>query len=60
MAESDLKVVGPKRPALAMSLIGYIVSIPVFCDSGYVILSSLKKSLGRRAARRRAQGHPHR
>jgi len=49
MAESILKVVGPKRPALAMSLVGYIVSIPVFCDSGYVILSSLKKSLGRKA-----------
>jgi GntP family gluconate:H+ symporter len=49
MAESILKVVGPKRPALAMSLIGYIVSIPVFCDSGYVILSSLKKSLGKKA-----------
>ncbi len=45
MAETILKVVGKKRPALAMSIIGYIVSIPVFCDSGYVILSSLKKSL---------------
>jgi len=49
MAECVLKAVGKKRPALAMSLIGYIVSIPVFCDSGYVILSSLKKSLGREA-----------
>ncbi len=28
-----------------MSIIGYIVSIPVFCDSGFVILNSLKKSL---------------
>src|SRR5690554_5881788 len=28
-----------------MSIIGYIVSIPVFCDSGYIILSSLKKSI---------------
>ena len=45
MAETVLKLVGEKRPALAMSIIGYIVSIPVFCDSGYVILSSLNKSL---------------
>lgn len=45
MAETVLKVVGKKRPGLAMSIIGYIVSVPVFCDSGYVILSSLKKSL---------------
>ncbi|GHV37656.1 gluconate transporter [Synergistales bacterium] len=49
MADSVLKVVGQKRPALAMSIIGYIVSIPVFCDSGYVILSSLNKSLSKRS-----------
>ena len=49
MAEVVLRVVGPKRPQLAMSLIGYIVSIPVFCDSGFVILSSLRKALANRA-----------
>jgi GntP family gluconate:H+ symporter len=49
MAEVVLRVVGEKRPQLAMSLIGAIVSIPVFCDSAYVILSSLKKSLAQRA-----------
>ena len=31
----------------AISAIGYLVSIPVFCDSAYVILSSLNKSLAR-------------
>jgi len=45
MADSVLRWVGEKRPALAMSIIGYIVSIPVFCDSGFVILSSLSKAL---------------
>lgn len=49
MAEVVLRVIGEKRPQLAMSLIGYIVSIPVFCDSGFVILSSLKKALAKRA-----------
>jgi len=49
MAEVVLRAVGEKRPQLAMSLIGAIVSIPVFCDSAYVILSSLKKSLAHRA-----------
>ncbi|MCA1061034.1 GntP family permease [Rossellomorea aquimaris] len=49
MAEVVLRLVGEKRPQLAMSLIGAIVSIPVFCDSGYVILSSLKKALAKRA-----------
>lgn len=49
MAEVVLRILGEKRPQLAMSIIGYIVSIPVFCDSGYIILSSLKKSLAKRA-----------
>ncbi|QED48216.1 GntP family permease [Cytobacillus dafuensis] len=49
MAEVVLRIVGPKRPQLAMSLIGYIVSIPVFCDSGFVILNSLRKALAKRA-----------
>ncbi|WP_391207907.1 GntP family permease [Psychrobacillus sp. L4] len=49
MAEVVLRVLGEKRPQLAMSIIGYIVSIPVFCDSGFIILSSLKKSLAKRA-----------
>jgi len=49
MAEVVLRVIGPKRPQLAMTVIGYIVSIPVFCDSGFVILSSLKKALAKRA-----------
>lgn len=45
MASVVLKVVGNKRPVLAISIIGYIVSIPVFCDSGFVILNALKRSL---------------
>ena len=45
MANVVLKVVGKKRPVLAISIIGYIVSIPVFCDSGFVILNALKRSL---------------
>ena len=49
MAETILKMVGPKRPALAMSIIGYITSIPVFCDSGFVILSALNKSLSKKS-----------
>jgi len=45
LAEIVLKLVGKRFPGLAMSIIGYIVSIPVFCDSAFVILSSLRKSL---------------
>lgn len=49
MAETILRWVGPKRPALAMSLIGYVTSIPVFCDSAFVILSALNKSLSKKS-----------
>jgi gluconate:H+ symporter, GntP family len=49
MADVVIRRVGEKRPQLAMSLIGAIVSIPVFCDSGYVILASLKRAVARRA-----------
>ncbi len=45
LADLVLKLVGKRYPALAMSIIGYLVSIPVFCDSAYIILSSLKKSI---------------
>ena len=48
MAESVVKAIGPKFPTLAMSIVGAIVSIPVFCDSGFVILHSLKESLAAR------------
>lgn len=46
MAESVLKRI--KNPGIAMSVIGWIVSIPVFCDSGFVILSSLRKSISKK------------
>jgi GntP family gluconate:H+ symporter len=49
MAESVLKVTGKKNVPLAMSIIGYIVSIPVFCDSGFVIINPLNKALTKRA-----------
>ncbi|MBT8252398.1 MAG: GntP family permease [Bacteroidia bacterium] len=43
-----LKWFGIKRSAFAMNLTGFIVSIPVFCDSAFVILSSLNKTLSKR------------
>ncbi|MBN1392391.1 MAG: GntP family permease [Sedimentisphaerales bacterium] len=49
IAEKTLKVVGQKHVPLAMAIIGYIVSIPVFADSGFVILTPLNKALAKRA-----------
>src|SRR5664279_794884 len=49
MADYLIKILGPRFPTLTMSVIGYIVSIPVFCDSGFIILNSLKKAMAERA-----------
>ena len=45
MTQTILGLVGRQRAPLAMNIAGYIVSIPVFCDSGYVILTPLNKAL---------------
>lgn len=48
MASYILKKTGERRAALAMSITGLIVGLPVFCDSGYIVLSGLNKSLAKR------------
>lgn len=45
MTRAILGLVGRNRAPLAMNMAGYVVSIPVFCDSGYVIMSPLNKAL---------------
>ncbi|MEN0053226.1 MAG: GntP family permease [Mucilaginibacter sp.] len=47
MAKTILKIVGEKYASLAMSLTGFIVGLPIFCDSGYIVLSGLNKSLAK-------------
>ena len=48
IANKVLQVVGNKNSALAMNLTGSIVSIPVFCDSGFVILSTLNNAINKK------------
>lgn len=48
MAEGVIRLIGERFPTLTISIIGYLVSIPVFCDSGFVILNSLKNALAKR------------
>ncbi len=45
MTQAVLKLVGQDRAPMAMSIAGFVVSVPVFCDSGYVVLSPLNKAL---------------
>ena len=49
LARAVERVVGKRHPRLAMMLIGWIVSIPVFCDSGFVLVSPIGKSLAKRS-----------
>ena len=48
LADMVIKLVGQKNPELAMELMGWVVSIPVFCDSGFVILDPIRRALVRR------------
>ena len=48
MADCVVRLVGKKHPELAIELMGWIVSIPVFCDSGFVILNPIRKALVKR------------
>ncbi len=49
MANTILNVVGKARSVLTMSLTGYVTGIPVFCDSGFVILSPIARALAARS-----------
>ncbi len=47
IADAILKVVGIKRATYATSITGAFVSIPVFCDSGFIILNPVIKALSK-------------
>jgi GntP family gluconate:H+ symporter len=48
MAAFLLKKLGNKYAPLAMSITGFIVGLPIFCDSGYIVLSGLNRSMAKR------------
>ncbi len=49
LADRVLSLIGRKRVTPAMGIIGYIISIPVFADSGFLLVSPLNKSLSKKA-----------
>jgi gluconate:H+ symporter, GntP family len=49
ITNSILKIIGNRFPNLALTIAGYITSIAVFCDSGFVILNSINKSLAKKS-----------
>lgn len=48
MADCVVRLVGKNHPEAAMIIMGWIVSIPVFCDSGFVVLNPIRKALVQR------------
>ena len=48
MANFLLKRMGKRFAPLAMSITGFIVGLPIFCDSGYIVLSGLNRSMAKR------------
>ena len=47
MAFTFLKLFGKKREEEALALTGFLVSIPIFCDSGFVVLSPIAKAISK-------------
>ncbi len=45
LADMVVNLVGEKHPEMAMMIIGWIVGIPVFCDSGFVVLDPIRRAL---------------
>ena len=50
LADMVVKLVGQRRPELAMLIMGWVVGIPVFCDSGFVVLNSIREALYKKIA----------
>lgn len=48
LADAIVRVIGKKHPVLAIQLMGWVVCIPVFSDSGFVILNPVRKALAQR------------
>ena len=48
MADAMVNTVGKRYPVLATQLMGFVVSIAVFCDSGFVVLNPIRRALVRR------------
>ena len=47
MAHTFLRLFGKKREEEALALTGFLVSIPIFCDSGFVVLAPIAKAISK-------------
>jgi GntP family gluconate:H+ symporter len=54
IANFILQLFGEGRSVAAITVIGVVVGIPIFCDSGYIILSGLTQPLAKKSGQRHA------
>jgi len=47
IADAIISLFGKGRPIFAITVIGAVVGIPIFCDSGFIILNGLTKPLSK-------------
>ena len=52
MARAILRRVKEENAPMAIAITGFIIGIPIFCDSGFIILSGLNHSLVKKAQQR--------
>ncbi|MBQ9875332.1 MAG: GntP family permease [Thermoguttaceae bacterium] len=48
MSDSVIRIVGRKHPDAGLAIMGWIASIAIFCDSGFVILDPVRRAIVKR------------
>jgi len=48
IADMIIRLLGKASPTLAMVVMGWVVSVPVFCDSGFVIINPVRRTIVKR------------
>lgn len=56
LAEATSRLTGERNVPLTMGAVGYVVSLPVYCDSGYILLAPLNRALSARTGASVAAG----
>jgi len=50
IADMIIRLLGKASPTMAMVIMGWVVSVPVFCDSGFVIINPVRRTIVKRTA----------
>jgi len=48
IADMIIRLLGKASPTAAMVVMGWVVSVPVFCDSGFVIINPVRRTIVKR------------